>query len=142
MANEQPSSQGFFAVGRVAFFLVPFLSGGLTSFSNQWAEFNFQVYLAPQVDIKKSENLNELDTITFPISGKKGDREYQNNNKFMPLIGSPGVAFIVVDDPPGTSANAVFNSVLSGWPVLVLTLLMALLSGIVMWGLVSVQSRT
>ncbi|KAK2552520.1 Cubilin [Acropora cervicornis] len=87
------------------------------------------------VDIKKSENLNELDTITFPISGKKGDREYQNNNKFMPLIGSPGVAFIVVDDPPGTSANAVFNSVLSGWPVLVLTLLMALLSGIVMWSL-------
>ena len=55
----------------------------------------------------------------------------------MPLIGSPGVAFIVVDDPPGTSANAVFNSVLSGWPVLVLTLLMALLSGIIMWGLVS-----
>ena len=60
----------------------------------------------------------------------------------MPLIGSPGVAFIVVDDPPGTSANAVFNSVLSGWPVLILTLLMALLSGIVMWSLVSVQSRT
>ena len=60
----------------------------------------------------------------------------------MPLVGSPGVAFIVVDDPPGTSANAVFNSVLSGWPVLVLTLLMALLSGIVIWSLVSVQSRT
>jgi len=53
----------------------------------------------------------------------------------MPLISSPGVAFIVVDDPPGTSAQAVFNSVLSGWPVLVLTLLMALLSGIIMWGL-------
>ena len=58
----------------------------------------------------------------------------------MPLISSPGVAFIVVDDPPGTSANAVFNSVLSGWPVLVLTLLMALLSGIIMWGLVSDMS--
>lgn len=87
------------------------------------------------VDIKKSENINEINTITFPISGKKEDREYQNNNKFMPLISSPGVAFIVVDDPPGTSANAVFNSVLSGWPVLVLTLLMALLSGIIMWGL-------
>ena len=55
----------------------------------------------------------------------------------MPLIASPGVAFIVVDEPPGTSANAVFKSVLSGWPVLLLTLLMALLSGIVMWGLVS-----
>ena len=75
--------------------------------------------------------------ITFPISGKKDDRFYQNEYKFMPLVSSPGVAFIVVDEPPGTSANAVFNSVLSGWPVLLLTLLMALLSGIIMWGLIS-----
>ena len=90
-----------------------------------------------QVAIKDGENLDQADTITFPISGKKDDREYQNSHKFMPLISSPGVAFIVVNDPPGTSANAVFNSVLSGWPVLLLTLLMALLSGIIMWGLVS-----
>ena len=88
------------------------------------------------MDIKKTSNLDRDDTITFPISGKKDDRYYQNDYKFLPLVGSPGVAFIVVEDPPGTSANAVFNSVLSGWPVLVLTLLMALLSGIIMWGLV------
>ena len=54
----------------------------------------------------------------------------------MPLISSPGVAFIVVDEPPGASANAVFKSILSGWPVLLLTIMMALLSGIFMWGLV------
>ena len=89
------------------------------------------------VNIKKIENLDGSDRITFPISGKKNDRFYQNEYRFMPLISSPGVAFIVVDEPPGTSANAVFNSVLSGWPVLLLTLLMALLSGIIMWGLVS-----
>ena len=50
----------------------------------------------------------------------------------MPLVESLGVAFIVVDEPPGTSANIVFNSVLSGWLVLVFTLLMALVSGIIM----------
>ena len=98
---------------------------------------HFLLLRLKQVDIKASQNLDQPDTITFPISGKKVDRYYQTSYKFMPLIGSPGVAFIVVDDPPGTSANAVFNSVLSGWPVLVLTLLMALLSGIIMWGLVS-----
>ena len=87
--------------------------------------------------IKHILNFDVIDTITFPISGAKDDRSYQNDYRFMPLIGSPGVAFIVVDEPPGTSANAVFNSVLSGWPVLLLTLLMALLSGIIMWGLVS-----
>lgn len=87
------------------------------------------------VNIKDTNNLGQPDTITFPISGKKDDREYQNSYKFLPLVGSPGVAFIVVNDPPGTSANAVFNSVLSGWPVLLLTMLMALLSGIIMWAL-------
>ncbi|KAJ7390406.1 hypothetical protein OS493_025663 [Desmophyllum pertusum] len=87
------------------------------------------------VAIKDSKNFDKDDTITFPISGKKDDRWYQNDYKFMPLISSPGVAFIVVDEPPGSSANAVFNSVLSGWPVLVLTFIMALLSGIIMWGL-------
>ena len=55
----------------------------------------------------------------------------------MPLVGSPGVVLIVVDEPPSTTANTVFNSVLSGWHVLVFTSLMALLSGIIMWGLVS-----
>ena len=76
------------------------------------------------------------DTLSFPIVGKKDDRTFQSTLKFMPLISSPGVAFIVVDDEPGTSARAVFNSVLSGWPILLLTLLMALLSGMVMWALV------
>ena len=89
------------------------------------------------VAIKNIRNFDVNDTITFPISGYKDDRLYQNEYKFMPLVSSPGVAFIVVDEPPGTSANAVFNSVLSGWPVLLLTLLMALLSGIIMWTLVS-----
>jgi len=87
------------------------------------------------VAIRDIRNFDVNDTITFPISGHKDDRWYQSEYTFMPLVSSPGVAFIVVDEPPGTSANAVFNSVLSGWPVLVLTLLMALLSGIIMWGL-------
>ena len=43
----------------------------------------------------------------------------------------------LVDEPLGTPANAVFNSLLSGWPVLLFTLLMELLSSIIMWGLVS-----
>ena len=93
------------------------------------------------VAIRNIRNFDVNDTITFPISGHKDDRWYQSEYMFMPLVSSPGVAFIVVDEPPGTSANAVFNSVLSGWPVLILTLLMAFLSGMIMWGLVSTLYR-
>lgn len=89
------------------------------------------------VAIKDISNLESVDTITFPISGNKDNPSYKNEFKFLPLISSPGVAFIVVEEPPGTSAKAVFDSVVSGWPVLLLTILMALLSGIVMWALVS-----
>ena len=82
-------------------------------------------------------NVHAADTISFPIAGKKSDREFQSRYDFMPLVSSPGVAFFVVEEEPGTSARAVFDSVLSGWPILLLTLLMALLSGMVMWALVS-----
>ena len=58
---------------------------------------------------------------------------------FVPTIESPGVAFIVVGDEPGTQAKAIFDSVLQGWPVLVLTVVMAVLAGIIMWGLVSMN---
>lgn len=75
--------------------------------------------------------------ISFPITGKKDDRTFNNDKKFYPLFSSPGVAFIVVDAEPGTSAKAVFQSVLGGWPILLLTMLMAMLSGQVMWALVS-----
>ncbi|CAH3184378.1 unnamed protein product [Porites lobata] len=55
-----------------------------------------------QVVINDSQNLDQIDTITFPISGENADRYYQTSYKLMPLVGSPGVAFIGVDKPPGT----------------------------------------
>jgi hypothetical protein len=39
-------------------------------------------------------------------------------------------------DDPSESAKAILNSVLSAWPVLLLTLVMAWLAGIAMWALV------
>jgi len=82
-------------------------------------------------------NVRAKETISFPIPGKKDDTVYQNTFKFQSVVSSPGIAFIVVNDEPGASANAVFNSVLGGWPILLLTLVMALLSGMIMWALVS-----
>ncbi|EDO31036.1 predicted protein [Nematostella vectensis] len=87
------------------------------------------------IETRKEENLNQKDTISFPIPGNADDTTYQNTLRFLPLVTSPGIAFVVVNDEPGTSANAVFTSVLGGWPVLVLTLIMALLSGMIMWAL-------
>ena len=64
------------------------------------------------------------------------DVKYQNTPYF-PLVESPGVIYLQKKQPPGNAAKAVMDAVLQGWPVLVLTLIMAALSGIVMWALVS-----
>ena len=88
-----------------------------------------------QVDIKDSQNLHQPDTITYPISGEK---------KPIATIRLPTSSY-----PPGRIAGRRFHccwltarylakrSVLSGWPVLELTLLVALLSSIIIWWLVS-----
>lgn len=63
------------------------------------------------------------------------DVKYQNKPYF-PLVESPGVIYLEKKEPAGNAAEAVMEAVLQGWPVLVLTLIMAALSGIVMWALV------
>lgn len=87
--------------------------------------------------VEVKENILAPNTISFPIPGKKDETEYQTSFKFLSIVSSPGIAFIVVNSEPGTSARAVFKSVLGGWPVLLLTMIMALLSGMIMWALVS-----
>ena len=74
--------------------------------------------------------------IALPIYGSMTDVKYQNTPYF-PLVESPGVIYLQKKQPPGNAAKAVMDAVLQGWPVLVLTLIMAALSGIVMWALVS-----
>ena len=56
---------------------------------------------------------------------------------YFPVVESPGVIYIQKIQDTGSSASAVISAVLQGWPVLVLTLIMAALSGIIMWALVS-----
>ena len=56
---------------------------------------------------------------------------------FIPAVESPGVAFLVPGIEEGASAMAIFDSVLEGKPILILTVIMAMLAGIIMWMLVS-----
>jgi len=61
---------------------------------------------------------------------------FRNIYYFLPVVDSPGVAFLVPGVEEGASAMAIFDSVLTGKPILILTVIMALLAGIVMWMLV------
>ena len=73
--------------------------------------------------------------LSLPIYGDMKDIDFQNL-PFYPVVESPGVVFIVKKEDSSSAAKAVMDAVFQGWPVLVLTLIMAALSGIVVWALV------
>ena len=75
--------------------------------------------------------------ISFPVTKTQafGDTEY---SKFIPVINVPGIAVI---GKKGTDRSlltkVVASSIFHSWPVFVLSLVTALLAGIVIWILVS-----
>lgn len=74
--------------------------------------------------------------MSMPIYGDMKDVTFQSH-PFYPVVESPGVVFIVKKEDSSNAAQAVMEAVFQGWPVLLLTLIMAALSGIVVWALVS-----
>ena len=75
--------------------------------------------------------------MSLPIYGDMKDVNFQTY-PFYPVVESPGVVFIVKKEDSSNAAQAVMEAVFQGWPVLLLTLIMAALSGIVIWALVSI----
>ena len=86
-------------------------------------------------DVKEAINSRNIADMSFPIAGKMTDDEYKERY-YRPIFSSPGIAVLVMSEDPNESAKAMLTSVISAWPVLVLTLVMAWLSGLVMWALV------
>ncbi|XP_073230546.1 uncharacterized protein [Porites lutea] len=83
--------------------------------------------------VKKHINMNGT-VMSMPIYGDMKDITFQNH-PFYPVVESPGVVFIVKKEDSSNAAKAVMEAVFQGWPVLLLTLIMAALSGIVVWAL-------
>lgn len=82
----------------------------------------------------KSQIGSNGSVISFPVYGTLVTEKFQNYPYF-PVVESPGIILISKIVEGGSSATAVMMAVFDGWPVLVLTLIMAALSGIIMWAL-------
>lgn len=86
------------------------------------------------------DNIGENGTvISFPVYGEMKDTTFQNY-PYMPVVEAPGVVFIMTQEDSANAAQAVMDAVFQGWPILVLTLVMAALSGIIIWALVRIVS--
>ncbi|XP_065655811.1 uncharacterized protein LOC100208449 [Hydra vulgaris] len=102
--------------------------------------FTYNIPVSDSEALKALIGANYSD-IAFPIYGDMVTTTFQNYPYF-PIVESPGVIYIQKNVKVGQSASAVISAVLQGWPVLVLTVIMAALSGIIMWALDSYWNPT
>ena len=84
--------------------------------------------------------LNDIDgvpQISFPIYGNKYIERYMAEYAYINLVESPGVAFIAAKRFPGKAADNMITSLTDCFPVLLMSAIMAYISGFIIWVLVS-----
>ena len=86
-------------------------------------------------DVKK--HIGEYVDLSFPVYGWKWLDVYEAYYRYIPLVESPGIAYIVIIGESTSPAEQMMVSILSTWPYIVITLLLAVVAGIVIWFLVS-----
>ena len=72
--------------------------------------------------------------LSLPVYGFSDQRKYMNNFRFVPVVESPGAAFIVRYDSPDAPIT---SSLVQSWPFAAVTVVFVLLSGILFWIVVS-----
>lgn len=83
-----------------------------------------------------SSTVNENTDFSFPVQGHSLQEKFASFYAYVYAIGSPGVAFFIVDDPPDAMPNAIFDTVNGSYGMLLFTLIFSFMAGIIMWVLV------
>jgi hypothetical protein len=80
--------------------------------------------------------INENTDFSFPVQGFSQQEKFATFYSYVYAIASPGVAFFIVDDPPGKMPNAILETVTGNWGMILIAVLFCFIAGIVMWFLV------
>lgn len=79
------------------------------------------------------DNTNDL---SFPIYGWKWQDTYEELYRFIPLVDSPGFAFLLLEPQTESPLRSIVMSIIETWPYLLIVCILALVAGIIMWFLV------
>ena len=82
------------------------------------------------------EDVDHRTQVSFPIIGAMDDDKFQKEYVFVPLVESPGIAFITVSQD-GNSTSAI-STIVQYLPLYLFCLIMAYAAGIIVWALVSI----
>jgi hypothetical protein len=75
--------------------------------------------------------------LSFPVYGSSDQETYGALYGYVPVINSPGEAYVVNREPDKTSTDILVTMILSCWPLVILSLVFSILAGFVIWFLVS-----
>lgn len=105
-----------------------------------YVDFNLNGKNQPAMQKSPREVKSQIDDyvdLSFPIYGWTWLKVYEGYYRYIPLVQSPGIAYIVIMDDSIGPAEKMFKSILELWSYLALTLLLAAVAGIIGWFLVS-----
>ena len=83
------------------------------------------------------KDIDDVPQISFPIYGNKFIERYMGEYAYINLVESPGVAFIAARRFPGKAADNMIGALTDCIPVLVMSAIVAYISGFIIWVLVS-----
>ena len=81
-------------------------------------------------------DVNSKTAISFPVTGAMDNDKFQRYYVFVPMVESPGIAFITVRQKDG-SKNRVISTLLKYLPLYLFCLMTAYVAGTIIWALVS-----
>lgn len=92
--------------------------------------------------VNTTESITEPDSrvmvdFRFPVRSAVGKTTYRGFHLYVPLITVPGVALMTRKKTPSGYARDVGHSVLAGWPIFAVSIVLAILTGVVIWFAVS-----
>ena len=92
--------------------------------------------------VNTTESITEPDIrftvdFRFPVRSAIGKTTYRGFHPYVPLITVPGVALMTRKKTPSGYARDVGHSVLAGWPIFAVSIVLAVLIGVVIWFAVS-----
>ena len=96
--------------------------------------------------INTSASITEPDKFTkvdfrFPVRSAVGRTTYRGFHTYVPLITVPGVALMTRKKTPSGYARDLGHSVLGCWPIFAVSIVLAVLTGVIIWFAVSDLSR-
>lgn len=92
---------------------------------------------AQQESVQMVKSFIDDDTdFSFPIYGWNWLETYNAYYKYIPLVESPGIVQIAIMDNHDEGAMLIMKTVFQTWPLILITMTMAVIAGIIIWFLV------